>query len=430
MPPDTACSPSPILSAARRHILQSRLSNGVSVALWPDRNDSVVSVHVWVRAGSASESHGKTGLAHMLEHLMFRGTPSVPDGEFDARMEAIGAQINAATWVDYTCYTSTAPPEALDTIATLEADRLAGLDLTEEVFVAERSVVANERRQVVDSVPEARLHEHLARLAFGTGPYGHPTIGWSEDIAGYMRDDILGFHRQWYAPDQLLVVVVGAFEPGEAQELLERTFGRLSAREAGGRPPANRFVGEGQHTLAVSVPTPHVLMAWGAPGRQDPRWAAWALLEAVLGGGDGSRLPLRLEVEEQLALDVGTHLYPHAMEQMLEISVVLRQGIRPERAIAAVEEVLTTLAEEGPSEEEVLSAVRRMLVHDASALASTAGRATRMGESWITFGDAGTDFALVEQLREVSREDVQTLAQELLDPTRRLTLIGVPSEAT
>ncbi|TVQ95263.1 MAG: insulinase family protein [Deltaproteobacteria bacterium] len=424
---DRRAEPSPILAAARRHIVQGALNNGVRFALWPDDTDSVATVHVWVRAGSGVEQRGATGLAHMLEHLMFRGTSAVPDGVFDARMEALGAQINAATWVDYTCYTTTAPPEAIGEVIALEADRFGGLDLTEEVFAAERSVVANERRQVIDSVPEARLGEHLHHLAFGEGPYGHPTIGWAEDIEGYTREAVLGFLERWYAPGELLVVVVGAFAPAAVVEHLEATFGGLSAGPEGERRRGSRFIGAGVHELRVPVPTPRVHVAWPAPGRGEPGWATWALLEAILGGGDGSRLPMRLEVDEPLVLDVGTHLYPHAMEQLMEVDLTVRLGVDPERVLGALDEALEALATDGPTEEEVLAASRRLRMLDAGALAPTAGRASRMGESWVTFGDAGTDFGLVDEMRQVRGEDVRALAGRLCEGLPRLVLHGVPT---
>lgn len=403
------------------------LPNGVTCIVWPEPRDAVVSTQIWVRVGSSHETPGKTGLAHMLEHLMFRGTERVPDGEFDRRMEALGASINAMTWLDFTSYMSTAPAESLSEILALEADRFAGLALTPAVFAAERSVVANERRQVVDADPVARLHELVATRALVGSSYEWPTIGWGDDIARFELDDVVAFHAEHYAPQNLCVVICGCVETEAAFESVSRTFGGLAPRPC--RPATLRGAAPRAAFESVSLPlsAPRLALAYTSPARIDPRWPAWSMTNEILCGGEASRLPARLEVRERIVLDVTTSLGAHALPAMFDIEVALRPRVRFERVLAAIREELECLALDGPSDLELHTAKMRGRTQDALALATTGSRAEWAGESWVMCGDPLHGFAVSDHMAEVTADEVRDVARALLEGTERVEVRGVPS---
>lgn len=415
---------------AAHTVKTGRLGNGVRWAIWPDARDAVITVQVWVRVGSRDEKPGKTGLAHMLEHLMFRGTETVPDGQFDAHMERMGASINAATWVDYTYYTTTVQPAALQRVLELEADRMAALRLVEEVFVAERSVVANERRDSVDASPEAQLGEHFHRHVLAQSPYGWPTIGWGEDIASYTLDDVVNFYREHYAADRLLVSVCGNIDEADVVARLESTFGQLARRSHGREVRRGAFVAGLNDTVPLPISSPRALVAWRAPARNDSRYAARFALCELMAGSESSRLVHRLEVERSLCLGVSMYTYPHDLESMTELRLTLRPSVRPRRVVDMVFDELQSLAATPPPAAELERVVRRMLTQDAMALASTTTRATWMGESWISFDDAVGAFALVDDIAAVTPEDVAREAAMLADRTQASICIGTVAPRT
>jgi zinc protease len=285
-------------------IQTGRLANGTSWAIWPDRRDAVATLQIWVSVGSRDEVPGKTGLAHMLEHLMFRGSRSVPDGEFDQRMESLGAQINAATWLDFTYYTATAHAGALPEVLRLEADRFEHLLVTEPVFKTERDVVANERRHVVESDPEALLAERFYQRIFGESCYGWPTIGWANDIANYRGDDAMRFYAEGYAPSRLLVAVAGAVEVDELVPLLEATFGCIPGRETVRPERTTRLAASFSDSMKLAFAAPRMLIGWPTGGRASGDFATWCLLQELLDGGESALLPAELMIRDKLALDV------------------------------------------------------------------------------------------------------------------------------
>ena len=192
--------------------IRHRLDNGLVVLLQRDDRAPVVSLQTWCRAGSAVDPTGKTGMAHLFEHLMFTGTEAVPDGELDRRIEALGGRINAATWLDWTYFYIDAPAQGLSEILELEADRYQGLVLESQRVETERSVVLNERRECVDNDPDGLLTEILWAKAFDGHPYGHPTIGWESDIRDISLTDCRAHYENWYAADQTILTLTGQFD--------------------------------------------------------------------------------------------------------------------------------------------------------------------------------------------------------------------------
>ncbi len=351
----------------------------------------------------------------MLEHMMFRGTPSVPDGEFDARMEDMGASCNAVTWLDYTAYTSTVAPRHVRDVLLLERDRMQNLALDPLVFQAEREVVANERRQVVEGDPDSLIHEELQRLAFGSGPYGWPTIGWAEDIADYTVQQLQAFYHRHYVAGRMCVILAGPIEPARAHALVSEIFGDLPGESLAPARTRPAFRAARSRKMTLDISAPRLCMAWPTAAAAAEDIAAWHVLADVLGGGDASRLPQRLEVEEALASDVfcgvGTHEFPH----LLDLCVRALPGRSVQRIEEIVRAEIETLARTGPSEDELQRKRTRVEVEDAQTLMTTSGRADWMGSSWIVHDDCLQAFQWGERIADVTSEEVRTLAGRIAE---------------
>ncbi|MCB9507409.1 MAG: insulinase family protein [Myxococcales bacterium] len=416
------------LERARRALELGRLPNGIGYAIWPDSHDTVVSTQVWVRAGSADEPVGGTGLAHMLEHMMFRGTRAHPDGEFDAQMEALGASVNAATWLDYTVYMSTGAPGALDTVLSLEADRFWNLAIDPDAFAAERDVVANERRQVVDADPDAQLLEAFHAAAYGGTPYEWPTIGWEQDIAAFTPESLRGFYETHYRPENLMVVVCGGVDAAVAIDGVRRSFGCISASHAGparSRMPTsatrpNRAVRE------LPITAPRLLLGWPAPPRAAASRAAWRVFDELFCAAESARLPVRLELRDRLVLDVASSLYPHRLTSLYELSLTLRPRSTERRVLGAIEEELAAIERGDVDDEALEGALARLRTQEALDLAETSARAERVGEAWAVAGTVESAFTADEALARVGVEDVRAVARELLAQRPHIT-VGAPA---
>lgn len=416
---------------ASAHLSTGRLANGVTWSLWHEPHDPILALNVWVRAGSADEEQGATGSAHFLEHLMFRGTTRVPDGAFDAEMERMGALVNAATWIDSTFYSTQALPDALERVLELEADRFAGLALTENVVNVERNVVANERRQVVDALPEALLHEALWQRAQAGTRYAWPVIGWARDIDAYSPATAARFFARCYAPTRLHVVAVGPLDAARFARALEATFGGLqnSGAAAEGQPatasPSERSAARTHEEIALSTPRPRLAIAWPAPPRDAPEFPAYWLTHQLLAGADAARWPIALEVDGDLAIDVHSDLPESRLGAPLTLQALVRDDVQVDEVLEAVDVELERLAEEGAVESERERVRIGTATDDARQLASTSERAEWMGEGWIHFGDPHALFARHDEGYDVGSDAVRDVATRLLEGGRTV-LVGVP----
>lgn len=419
-----------VAELAAAHVRSGRLANGVAWVSWHDPRDPVASSQVWVRTGSSHERPGHTGLAHMLEHLMFRGTRTCPDGGFDAAMDAMGAQINASTWLDYTAYTATFEPASLRRVLELEADRFGDLAITDEVFAAEREVVANERRQQVDADPVARMDEIFMQRVWGDGGYGWPTIGWADDIAAYTRDAVAAFWTANYATDRICVVVAGPIPADEVEAVVEATFGALTRRGDAHPPVRIDECTPTREVIRLPLRAPRICLGWRAPGRLDPAWPAWLLTRDLLAGAESARLPVRLELQDHVALDCSAMCAGHRHGNLFEVELTPRQGIDPARVEAIAFEEIRRLAEEGPRPDELLGALRRLRRYELSVLRTTSGRADAIGTSWIHAGDPTAGFSLVDAMGMLTADDVRAVARHLADPGTCWSMTALPEAAS
>ncbi len=410
----------------RTHV--GTLANGMTWVSVHDAAGEVASLQIQVRSGSADDPSGATGVAHYLEHLMFRGSANCPDGEFDRQMESLGADINAYTWLDFTAYTTSTRAQHLSAVLELELDRFTAPLWTEDVCITERDVVANERRSEVDTSPDSLLSESLWAAALPNSPYAWPTIGSAEDISAYNRSVAINAFRRNYKAHNICVCVSSCLPHEEVEELLNRTFARIegeppSAQSAPGVPapaaaprpasPIERHFDMQLHRLQV---------AWNSPAHSDPRWLAWLLAHEVLAGANSSRLPARFEIHDSLSLDCSASLGAHRLPSIYEFGAILRDGITPEQGLGALDEVLADLAASGPDIEELHAAQLRLVTEAARGVTRSAGRAASLAGAWTTLGNPLAGLQQFEGIFDVTPTLVREVFAQLATGPRVIAI--------
>ena len=286
------------------------LANGMQIIVWPDHDIPNIALFNWVHAGSRNEVPGITGLAHFFEHMMFNGTTTRPQGEFDRVLEANGARNNAFTSTDVTVYQDWLPRAALATVFEVEADRLRNLAFEPKVIDSERGVVHSERRLRVDDSFSGRLQEQVQATAFLAHPYGIPTIGWPSDIQSWSIDDLKSFFATNYAPNNCTLILVGDVEPKSAIALARQYFEPIPAHAPPEpirtkEPPQE---GERRVNVEADAQTPLLQFAYHALSGADPRQPALELLTRILTDGDASRLHRVLVEEQKLAISADSYI--------------------------------------------------------------------------------------------------------------------------
>ncbi|MDO9161854.1 MAG: pitrilysin family protein [Methylococcaceae bacterium] len=302
----------PVLSvSAESKVAEHILDNGLKVLVKEDHRSPVVVSQVWYKVGSSYEPGGITGLSHMLEHMMFKGTDKHPAGEFSRIIAENGGDENAFTGSDYTAYFQTMAASKLPVSFELEADRMRGLHLIADELKKEREVVTEERRMRTDDNPQAKLNEHFMALAYSNSPYKNPIIGWPADIANYTVEDLQAWYQRWYAPNNATVVVVGDVEPKAVFELAEKYFGPLKPSEIKPIKPQTEVEQLGVRKMTIKLPAklPYLVLGYKVPSlktvEQEGEAYALEVLAGVLDGGSSARLSSRLVRGKQLAVSAG-----------------------------------------------------------------------------------------------------------------------------
>ena len=302
----------PALSQAAEIKPQERvLNNGLKVLVKEDHRSPVVVSQVWYKVGSSYEPGGVTGISHMLEHMMFKGTDKHPLGEFSRIIAENGGNENAFTGRDYTAYFQTLEKSRLPISFELEADRMRNLHLLEDELVKELQVVTEERRMRTDDKPRSKLQEHFAAMAYSNSPYKNPVIGWPADIASYKVQDLQAWYERWYAPNNATLVVVGDVVPEEVFKLAEKHFGPLKPSDLNPLKSQTEVEQLGVRRITVKLPAklPYLLMGYKVPSLTTPEdeWEAYAIevLAGILDGGNSARLQSRLVRGQQIAVSAG-----------------------------------------------------------------------------------------------------------------------------
>ena len=404
------------------------LDNGLRVLLLEDHSAPVFAYQTWFAVGSRHERPGKTGIAHLFEHLMFKETRNLKEGEFDRLMEMQGSETDAATWLDWTMYREVLPAGQLPLVVRLEADRMQHMVLSEAQLESEREVVKNERRYRVDNDPEGTMFEVMYDLAFTAHPYKWPTIGWMKDIEGITLEDCVAFYKQHYAPNRATLVLAGDFDPQEALTLINAYYGPMERQpEAEERvEPEPRQVAERRRSLVMPLTSPKLLMGYHVPGMTDPAYPALHVAHQVLFGGDSGRLVRLLVDETELASDADAWVGEFAHPSLYEILVTLHEGEDPDRVEGLIDEELVKLAKKPVSQAELDKAKNRIEIEFLRELQELDERAYQLGHYAVTAGDWRRLFQVLEQTRAVTAPQVQEVAERYLRRTNRTVVLALP----
>ena len=406
-----------------------RLDNGLSVLTLVDKAAPVVSYHTWFGVGSRHERTGKTGLAHLFEHLMFNETEHLKAGAFDRRLEEAGAETNAGTWVDWTYYYESVPKDALALVIKLEADRMGHLVLRAPQVTSEKEVVANERRFRVDDDVEGTMNEVLYKTAFTKHPYHWPTIGWMPDIQGFTPEDCAEFYRTYYAPNNATVVLVGDFDPARALAKMREAYGALPPATI---PPEDGWpeppqLEERRVEMTKPTPTDKLMVGYRGPALGDPDHAALSVLAEVLFGGRAARVYRALVVEAEIASELRAWASTFRDPGLFEVAATARVGHGAQEILAALDAAFAKLKEEPVDERELERARARLELGTVQALETAAGKAEQIGFYETVLGDPAGVFRRLEALRRVRAGDVRRVARRFLEPGARTIVIAHPS---
>jgi zinc protease len=424
-------------AAPQRRASEFTLANGMQVVVIPDRRAPVITHVVWYRVGGADNIAGQSGLAHFLEHLMFKSTGKLKTGELSNVVARLGGRDNAVTVHDATYYFQRLPKEHLRTAMVMEADRMRNLKLIDTEVATERQVVVQERRSVVDSKPLAILDELISAALYLNHPYRIPVIGWGPEIPKLSRELALEFYNRFYAPNNAILIVAGDVTEAEVRKLAQETFGRVRPRPGLVRPPRPvEPPGKAARRLELRDPRAGTLAMqryYLAPSYKTAEAGeaeALDVLVTILGDGPTSRLYLSLVEERNVAANAGASYSSVALDGgTLNVYAVAGDGVTQSALEDAIDGVLAKLIKEGPSEEELEQARNSLIASYVYGADNQAGLAQRYGSNLVI----GRSIADIEEwpdrLGRVTAADVKKVAAKYLDLQSSVTGFLVPQDA-
>jgi zinc protease len=394
----------------------------------PDHRTPVVTHMVWYKVGSADETAGKSGLAHFLEHLMFKGTAKNPEGKFSKTVAALGGQENAFTTADYTAFFQRIAREHLETMMGFEADRMTGLVLSEDNVRPKLKVVLEEWNMRVANSPDARLGEQVSAALYLNNPYGRPVIGWRPEIEKLTREDALAFYRRFYTPNNAVVVIAGDVTPEEVKALAAKTYAkvpRVADVAARARPQEPPPVAVRTVTLAdPRVAQPSLQRSYLVPSYATSRKDAESLevLAHILGSGATSRLYRALVVDQRIANNAGAFYQGSALDETrFGVYAIPQPGIGFTACEKAIDEVIAEVAEKGITADELERAKTRMIADAVYAQDNQAALARWYGAALTTGSTVADVQAWPDRIRAVSAESIREAARTWLDRRRSVT---------
>lgn len=404
------------------------LPNGMRVVLVPDHSIPNLAMFTFFRVGSRNEHIGITGLSHFFEHMMFLGSRSYKPGEFDRTMEAAGGANNAFTAQDITCYQNWFPRSALETIFTLESDRVGWLAIDSTSVESERGVVASERRRSVEDNNRSLIDEENWAAAFKAHSYQWPVIGWMVDIENWKMKDLRKYFETYYAPNNATMVVVGDFERDEVRALLSKYVAIIPR---GPEPPKVTTAepeqrGERRVEFRKQANLAEFVSSWHIPATSHPDYWPLRVLETMLLQGESSRLWRRLVEREQAALSVSGG-FDYALDPTLfQIFVQVKDGVQTSNCEALVYDELARLTNEPPSDREMQKARNQLAANFYSQLETISGKAGLLGRADVYFGDPKAALTTVQRYEKVTAADIQRVLKTYFSDRNRTVTTLVP----
>jgi zinc protease len=401
---------------------QFTLSNGMTLIVKPDRRAPTAVHMLWVRVGAMDEVDGSSGVAHVLEHMMFKGTPTLKPGEFSRRVAALGGRENAFTSLDYTGFYQQIPAARLPDVMKLEADRFVHNQWSDEEFRKELEVVKEERRLRTDDNPRAQLYEALNAATFVESSYRRPVVGWMSDLEAMTPTDARAFYRRWYTPANAAVVVAGDVDVAQVRQWAQRYYGRIPARAVPARKPRTEPPQQGLRRLEFKAPAEqaYVALAFRVPGLQslaasgpsDADALALTVLSAVLDGYSGARLDRALtQGPDRVADGAGaSNGLLGRGPQLFVLDGVPIKDKTPAQVEAALREQVARVAREGVSEAELQRVKTQWVASEVYKLDSVFNQARELGSYWAQGLPLDAGERLIERLRAVTAEQVKSVA--------------------
>lgn len=419
------------VSSARFPIERHTLANGLQVVLQPDTSLPLVAINLWYHVGSKNEVPGKTGLAHLFEHMLFQGSQHVGKNDHFRLVQQVGGVANGSTWFDRTNYYETLPAHCLSLGLWLESDRMGFFlpALDSEKLENQREVVMNERRQRVDNQPYGQAFERLNETLFpASHPYHWPVIGYMDDIAAAEQEDVEAFFRTFYTPDNAVLTLAGHFDPDEALRLVETYFGPIPRGLA--RPEVDAALPDemlGQVvTLDDDIQLPRVYTAFRLPSFGEPEWYSADLLSAALTGGKTSPLYRQLVYERQIAQDVSAFVLP---TELAASFVVVATG-RPDTELAELEEIvhgaIETVASGKLRSGDLARARNKLVTSFSDQLQALDDRADLLSLFTTYFDEPQRITSEIERYLGQSAEDLASVARDRLTPEKAVTIRVIP----
>ncbi|HTR00867.1 MAG TPA: pitrilysin family protein [Candidatus Acidoferrum sp.] len=409
------------LGIAHAEVFERTLQNGLKVIVKEDHRAPVVVQQVWYKVGSMDETTGRTGVAHALEHMMFKGTKSVPAGEFSKRIAAAGGRENAFTNTDYTAYFQQLDKSKLPLAMQLESDRMHNLNLTAKEFGKEIRVVMEERRMRTDDDPDSLMYETMVATAYQEHPYHNPVIGWMGDIQSLTVNDVRDWYKRWYAPNNATLVIAGDVNHDDVFALAQRYYGRIPKHAL---PPRRKFeepVQLGIKRVVVKAPAelPQLVMAYHTPTLKDAKqdWKPYALdmLAGVLDGNESARLNQRLVREQQVASSAGAGYDSTARgPSLFTLNATPSTGKSVQDVEAALREQIALLIKDGVGEDEMKRVKAQVMAGEVYKRDSLFYQAMQIGQlESVGLGYQAIP-VMLEKLQAVTAAQVQQVAKEFL----------------
>lgn len=418
---------------ARLPIRRERLDNGLRVVMSPDRTIPTVAVAVYYDVGSRNEARGRSGFAHLFEHMMFQGSANVAKGEHFQLVMNRGGSLNGTTSHDRTNYFETLPSNELALGLWLEADRMRSLAVTAENFENQRQVVMEEWRQSYRNQPYAMSFLRINELAYGDyWPYAHSTIGDIQDLENAPLSAVQEFFQSYYTPNNAVLSIAGDFDPDEAMELVERYFGNISPREVPPFEPPELAPQTSERTETMQDPLaerPAFHIGWHIPPARHEDHYALEMLGMILGDGESSRLYQQLVKEREICQEIFVGTDDRRGPDLFSVWAIVADGHTPDQARELIYAQLARIARDGVTPRELDKAKNRTRSSFTFGLQSNLQKAQRLAEYELYHGDADLIRSEMDRYMSVTREDIQRVAGQYFAPTNRTVLDVVPAPA-
>jgi zinc protease len=399
----------------------TKLSNGLKVILVEDHTVPIISYQTWYRVGSVDEHPGITGISHLFEHLMFKGTPKYGPKQFFIQLEAKGADVNAYTTRDYTVYHETFVSPLLEKVIDMESDRMDHLKLDSEVLNSERMVVLEERKLRTDNTPDGRMQEALWQLAFRLHPYNWPVIGYPQDLLGLSVEQITSYYRAHYQPANAAVVIVGDFKSDDVLAMMKKYYSAIEERPRPKRDIADEPEQNEERRLTIydQVASERFTQGYHVPSAKDDDAYALDVLSNILFEGTSSRAYRRLVDDKDIVIGISGSNFTPTYPGLFIVSGVMKGALSSSLAEQELDQVIKEVQDKGVTQEEITAAVKQLTVQSVDSVRTPDGMAQLIGTVEMIFGDPERYADDLKKYLKVTRDDVKRVANKYMIPNNR-----------